>query len=224
MFWRRIKTCFITSLHLIRAFSQMLYGVWRISRLERPIVTIFGSAVLGENTLYCKEAHKLAAMFVKRNISVLTGGGAGIMQAASCGAIVPKSKKNIDVIGIGVRDLGEAKNPCVSEYFELNRFYSRKYLLTRFSIGFIIFPGGYGTLDEFFEVLTLIKTHNMRRVPIILIGKEFWQPFVAWLKSELLKNKTIPKEALELFMVTDNLEEACALVCSVCDNIGERKA
>jgi uncharacterized protein (TIGR00730 family) len=209
--------------HLLKVFMQMIYGAWRVSKLSHPIVTIFGSAQLGQDTTYAHEAYKLAGMFVERDISVLTGGGPGIMEAANCGALAKRGKHYVASIGIGVRTLNEGKNPCVSEYFELDYFFARKYLLTHFSIAFVIFPGGFGTMDELFEILTLVQTHNMPRMPIILIGKGYWSPFIEWLSHEVLKRGAITKDALELFVVTDDLPTACSVVNAACQVQKEKK-
>lgn len=193
---------------------QVLYGTWRITRLQRPIVSIFGGAQMKPEDIYTHKAHLFANKLADVGISVMTGGGPGIMQAASCGAL--HKKKPLMTIGIGVTEIDESRNPCVQEYFELANFAARKYLLTHFSIAFVIFPGGFGTLDELAEVLTLIKTKKLPRVPIVLIGKEYWKFFMQWLHEESITHGLITQADFDLFSVTDDLDQALQLVCKSC--------
>lgn len=211
----RLGICLGVMGRLTRVFFQTIYGVYRISRLEEPIVSIFGGARISGEDIYFQKAHELAQRLVEQNISVLTGGGPGIMEAASCGAIkAPQGKAKM--MGIGVTDLGEKPNKCAQEYFALDYFFARKWLLTHFSAAFVVFPGGFGTLDELAEVLTLIQTKQLTRVPIILFGVEYWNHFMAWLKDEALKHGTITKEDLKLFTITDDLERVFCLVRDEC--------
>lgn len=211
----RLYLCGALFFKMVRVTMQMLYGVWRISVLKRPIVSIFGSARVSKDPSYFKQAHYFAQKCVQHGISVLTGGGPGIMEAASCGALYSNHRRGKS-IGIGVKDLKEKRNPCVEEYFELNYFFARKWLLTNYSSAFIIFPGGFGTLDELSEILTLMQTKKMVRAPIVLIGKEFWSPFIAWIKGEGLKNQVVDESDLDLFMVTDDLNEAFRIISHAC--------
>lgn len=201
---------------LIRVFFQMIYGAWRISKLPQPIISIFGGSRLSLDNPYAIQAHDLANRFVGRDISVLTGGGPGIMQAANCGAVNRNKLGTKRSIGIGVRDLGEEKNKCVEEYFELDYFFARKWLLTRYSVGVVVFPGGFGTLDELSELLTLIQMKRIDRIPIVLIGVDYWDDFMAWVRKEAFKHGLIEKEHLELFTLTDSIDEAFDLMNAAC--------
>lgn len=209
----RFGMCCTLFFRLARVFFQMLYGAWRVSRVPVPIVSIFGGARFKLDDPYAKQAHQLAKKLVEADISVLTGGGPGIMEAASCGAIPVKGSGRS--LGIGVTDLREAKNPCVQEYFELDYFFARKWLLTHYSMAFVVFPGGFGTLDELAEVLTLMQTKQLKRVPIILIGKEFWAPFMDWI-AESMAHGAVSEKEVQLFSVTDDLEEAFCAVSNIC--------
>lgn len=213
--FKRIKTLSTAFWHLLKVFAQMLYGTWRVSKLDHPIITIFGSARFKQDDPYALQAAILSKKILDANISVLTGGGPGIMEAASC-AVVPVSKNRASNIGIGVKGLTEGKNHCVGEYFELNYFFARKWLLVRFSKAYIFFPGGFGTMDEMFEVLTLIQTRKMERKPVILIGIEFWAGFMTWLNGEVLLHDAVDVRELELFVVTDDVEKAVAIVKEAC--------
>jgi len=192
-----------------------MYGIWRISGLEKPIVSIFGGARFKQNDYYAKQAHELAQLFVNDGISVLTGGGPGIMEAANCGAIY-NTKARGKSIGIGVRDLTEDPNSCVQEYIELDFFFARKWLLTRYSNAFVVFPGGFGTMDELSEVITLVQTEKLPRVPIVLVGVEYWRPFMTWAEDEAFKHGLVSQEDLDLLFLTDDLERVFELVCKEC--------
>jgi uncharacterized protein (TIGR00730 family) len=191
---------------LVHSSFQQVAGVWRISKLKKPVVTIFGGARLPETAHYFKQAQELAQRFARHDISVLTGGGPGVMQAASCG-VEHSHGGTGKTMGIGVKNL-EGPNVCVHEYFEVNYFFARKWLLTYYSQAFIIFPGGYGTLDELSEVLTLIHTKQLKYVPIVLIGVEYWDYFMRWIETEALEHGLIERKDLVLFTLTDDLDVA----------------
>lgn len=213
--FQRLTACISLFLKLMRVTFQLLYGAWRVLKVPKPIISIFGGARLPQKDPYAQKAGELAQRLVDANISVLTGGGPGIMEAASCGAFRP-SKGAGKSIGIGVRDLGEAQNKCTDEYFMLDYFFARKWLLTNYSSGFVVFPGGFGTMDELAEVLTLIKTKKLPRVPIVLFGKEYWEPFLEWVNDEALQHDLITKEQTTLFIVTDDVETAFCTVRDAC--------
>ncbi|HEV2917358.1 MAG TPA: TIGR00730 family Rossman fold protein [Candidatus Babeliales bacterium] len=201
----RLRQGFGTFFSLLKVMTQLLYGIWYISRLPRPIITIFGGSRIKSDDYYAFQAMQLSQRFIDHNVSVLTGGGPGIMEAASCGALYSKKGKGKSV-GIGVHNIHEHPNKCSSAYFELDQFFARKWLLIRYSFGFIVFPGGFGTLDELFEVLTLMQTSVVGFVPIVLVGKEYWQPFVDWVENESIKHGLIRKKELEWIVITDDLD------------------
>lgn len=195
---------------LFKVFLQMLYGMWKVSGVPLPRVTIYGGSRFKPQDPYAREANKLAQLLINANISVITGAGPGIMEAANC-ALPPIGGKARS-LGIGVRGL-EDKNPCVREYIELDYFFARKWLMTQYSQAFVVFPGGFGTLDELSEVTTLIQTKRLEKVPIILIGTEYWQLLIDWLKKQVLEeHKLILEEELEFFKVTDNIHEAFKII------------
>lgn len=210
-FFQRLWFVLKTIGFLIKLDFELITGIWKISGITKPIVSIFGGSRFNLSDPYAQMASKLAQIFVQNGISVMTGGGPGIMEAASCGAIAI-GKKGVVSLGIGVTELHERKNPCVQEYLELDNFAARKWLLTHYAVGFIVFPGGFGTLDELAEVLTLIQTKKLPRVPIVLIGKEYWHYFMHWLTAEAMSHGLITMDNFSLFKVTDNLEEAFSLI------------
>ncbi len=208
--------CMSLGFKLMRVSYQIVYGFWRLSKLPQPLVSIFGGSRILLKDAYAEQAHKIAGILTAAHISVVTGGGTGIMEAASCGAVGSKGAKG-RAIGITVKDLGEGQNPCVQDHFQLDYFFARKWLMTRYSSAFIIFPGGFGTLDELAEVLTLIQTKKLPRVPIVLIGIEYWTPLMAWLKGEAFKHQLIDQDDLSLFVVTDDLKEVFRIIKNFCD-------
>lgn len=214
---KRLFMCFSLGWKFLRVFCQIIYGAWRISKLAHPMVSIFGSAKILQKDKYAQNANQIAAWLVEKELSVLTGGGPGIMEAANCGAIRSLHKGAVHSIGIGVRGLNEPKNVCVEEYFELDYFFARKWLLTQYSVGFIVFPGGFGTLDELSEVLTLIQTHQMKKVPIVLFGKDYWRPIMQWIKEEALPRGLIREEHATLFSMTDDPYKAVCFVLGECE-------
>jgi len=200
---------------LFHTLLQLLYGMWRIGGFNPPFVSIFGGARLKQTDYYALKAHELAQRLVNADISVLTGGGPGIMEAANCGALYEPRGKGRS-IGIGVRDLDEEPNICVQEFMKLNQFWARKWLLTRYSTAFIVFPGGIGTLDELMEVLTLMQTNKVVRAPIVLVGTEYWKLFMDWCVQTAMKHGTVLQEEIDLLFVTDDLDEVFNHALSIC--------
>jgi uncharacterized protein (TIGR00730 family) len=218
MVFKRIGMCCALAWRFLRVFWQIIYGAWRVSKLPHPIISIFGSSKLAQTDQYAHQANKVAALLVEQGISVLTGGGPGIMEAANCGAVLQGGDKSkITSIGIGVRGLTEPKNTCVQEYFDMDYFFARKWLLTQYSSGFVVFPGGFGTLDELSEVLTLIQTGQMKKVPIVLVGKEYWEPFLQWITHEMVVHGLISDDQVKLFSITDDPYKAFCFVRGECE-------
>jgi uncharacterized protein (TIGR00730 family) len=219
MLFPHMRSWLITAWHLLRSYFQTICGAWKVSELEPPVVTIFGGARIPQDYEYAKKAAELGGMLSRAGISVLTGGGPGIMQAVSC-SITPlhgKAAGKGKILGIGVTDLGDkAPNQCVHEYIELKYFFARKWLLTRYSSGIVVFPGGFGTLDELFELITLVQTNKMQRVPIILFGVEYWNPLFNWIINEVLQHGFVGEEDIRLFTITDDLEMVFCLLRDEC--------
>ena len=169
-----------------------------------PTVTIFGSARTSEDDLYYKETVKLSSMLASRGFNIMSGGGPGIMEAANRGA---KENSSVESIGLNI-DLPfeQIINPYTTKELSFDYFFSRKVMLVKYSMAYIIMPGGFGTLDEFFEALTLVQTRKLSGVKIFVIGTEFYQPLLDFIKSRLLRDGMIDKQDLDLIKLTDNLE------------------
>ena len=218
-FLSRIGFCTKVWWQVTKGSVQLVYGAWKISRLMHPIVTVFGGARLKQDSPYALQAHELAHKLIKQDISVITGGGPGIMRAASCGATHEvREYLRARSIGIAVEGLGEAPaQECAQEYLVMSHFWARKWLMINYSVAFAVFPGGFGTVDEFAQVITLIQTKKLPGVPVVLIGTQYWQPFMDWAHNSALKEGLISEEDVNLIRVTDDIDQAFMLLKERCD-------
>lgn len=175
-------------------------------------VTIFGSARLDENNSHSKNATILAEKLSKNGYAVVTGGGYGIMGAAHKGS----SMANGHSVGINIElPFEQTMNKYITDYVEFHHFFSRKVILAYSAEAYIYFAGGFGTLDELFEILTLKQTKKIPDVPVILFGSDFWNPLEDFIKKILLKeNNTISKKDLNLYLITDDIDEVVEIVSS----------
>ncbi|MFV1994871.1 MAG: TIGR00730 family Rossman fold protein, partial [Verrucomicrobiales bacterium] len=171
-----------------------------------PCVTVFGSARLREDSPHYQLAREMGAAIAKMGFTVMTGGGPGIMEAANRGA------KDVGGRSVGcniVLSREQEPNPWLDRWVTLRYFFVRKVMLFKYSYAFVVLPGGAGTMDELFESITLIQTKKILNFPIILMGVDYWQPLVEFLKG-MADEGTIGAGDLELFILTDSVEEACA--------------
>jgi hypothetical protein len=174
-------------------------------------VAFFGSARSKSDSFHYQQAEKLAAKIVRElGYTIVTGGGPGIMEAASKGAHEAGGK----TLGLTIKfPRGQLTNKYVTETYEFNYFFIRKAMLTFSSEAFVFFPGGYGTSDELFNILNLTQTQKIPRVPIILIGKDFWEPLRDFMKRKMLEHHhTVSEEDMGLFTITDDLDAAVRIV------------
>ncbi len=174
-------------------------------------VTFFGSARFDENHKYYKQARDLSRQVVEKfGSTVVTGGGGGIMEAANRGA----KEAAGDTIGMTIQlPFEQVTNPYVNYSVDFYYFFSRKVALSFTARAYIVFPGGFGTMDEFFEVLTLKQTGRIDPIPIILVGKEFWDPLIKYFEETLIKDfKTVSPEDVKNYHVTDDSEEVLKLI------------
>jgi uncharacterized protein (TIGR00730 family) len=169
-----------------------------------PCVTVFGSARFAEDHPYYKQARAVGAAIAKMGFTVMTGGGPGIMEAANRGA------KEVQGRSVGcniVLPMEQHENPYLDRWVNIRYFFVRKVLLMKYSYGFVCMPGGFGTLDEMFEALTLIQTKKVRDFPVVLMGLDYWQPLQTMI-AEMAKRGTISPEDIGLIKFTDSVEEA----------------
>ena len=174
-----------------------------------PCVSIFGSARLKEDNPYYKMATEIAEKITQLGFGVITGGGPGIMEAGNKGAKQGNGKS----IGLNIElPFEQHFNPYIDKAYSMDfdYFFVRKVMFVKYSQGFIVMPGGFGTLDELSEALTLIQTKKIGRFPIVLVGSHFWTGLIDWFKKSLLENQLINEEDLNLFRIVDTADEAVA--------------
>jgi len=196
---------------IFKIMGEFVEGYDRLLKIG-PCVTIFGSARMKEGDKHYDMATKTAHEITKKGFGVITGGGPGIMKAANKGARLGEGKS----VGLGINlPFEQGPNEYVDPQYliDFNYFFARKVMFVKYAQGFIVFPGGLGTLDEFFEALTLIQTRKITRFPVILIGKDYWEGLIDWLKNTLLEQGTISPEDLNLFHLTDDYMEAVHKIC-----------
>lgn len=169
-----------------------------------PSVTIFGSARTSKDDFYYKETEKLSSMIAQRGFNIITGGGPGIMEAANKGASI---HKDVESIGLNI-DLPFEQfiNPYTTKELSFDYFFSRKVMLVKYSMAYVTFPGGFGTLDELFEALTLVQTKKVTGVKIFVIGVDFYKSLLEFIENKLLYNNMIDLDDLHMIRLTDDLE------------------
>lgn len=169
-----------------------------------PTVTIFGSARVNSDNIYYKQAQKLSSILAKKGFNIMTGGGPGIMEAANKGAF---KHEEVESIGLNV-DLPSEQiaNPYTTTELSFDYFFSRKVMLVKYSIAYVIFPGGYGTLDELFEALTLIQTKKVCGVKLFLYGREHYKPLIDFIQNTLLQSDMITQDDFEIIKLYDDID------------------
>lgn len=189
---------------ILRIQAEFTKGFDTFSDLP-PCISVFGSARLKEGTHWYNEAEKFGELITTHDFGVITGGGPGIMEASNKGSKESGGKS----IGVGIElPFESGMNPYVDKGVENRYFFTRKVMFLKYSKGFVIFPGGLGTLDELFETLTLAQCGHNIEYPIVLVGKEYWGGLLDWLKNTVLENGMMSEKDLDLFRVVDTAEEA----------------
>ncbi len=191
---------------------------WRIFRImaefvesfetmakQGPLIPIFGSARLKPEDPHYQSAEHLAAMLSKKGYGILSGGGPGIMEAANKGAF------ENDGVSVGLNielPMEQFANKYQNVELDFRYFFIRKVCFMKYAVAVVAYPGGFGTLDEFSEALTLMQTNKVNRIPLVLVGMKFWQPLVDWFHQTLIPSGTIHEEDMDLFVLVDTAEEA----------------
>ncbi len=193
---------------LFRIMSEFIEGFDELSDIG-PAVSIFGSARLNQNNKHYKAGVAISSLLSKNGYSVITGGGPGIMEAANRGAF-----QNGGVsIGLNITLPKEQKpNKYQNRSLHFRYFFARKVMFVKYAIGYVCLPGGFGTLDEFFEALTLIQTHKIYPFPLILFGRDYWEPLMEFMKSNMVKYKTIDPGDLDFIDLTDDPKEVLEII------------
>ena len=196
---------------VFRILSEFVDGFDTMSRVG-PAVSIFGSARTPEDDTYYRKARKLAGMLAKKKFTVITGGGPGIMAAANQGAIEAGGTS----VGLNITlPIEQFPNPYQDITLDFRYFFVRLVMFVKYSCAFVCFPGGFGTLHEFFNSMTLIQTGKARRFPVILIGRSFWDGLEEWIDKIMLHKsyRKIDPEDMDQFVITDSLHEAMDVIC-----------
>lgn len=199
------------SWRMFRIMAEFVDGFDAMSTIDVPAVTIYGSARTPQDDPYYLVTEKLAGALAKAGFGVITGGGPGIMEAANKGAYEAGGLS----IGLNISLPHEQEgNPYTNFPLNFKYFFVRKVMLMKYSMGFICMPGGFGSLDELFESLTLIQTERIRPFPIVLMGSEFWGGLVNWIEDTILGQGNIDADDLSLFKVLDDIDEVLEYISS----------
>ncbi len=193
---------------VFRIMSEFVEGFEILSSLKKA-VSIFGSSRTSPQNKYYKLAEETAYLLAKSGFAVITGSGGGIMEAANKGARRAKGKS----IGLNIQIPSEQKaNRYVDTLLEFHYFFVRKVMFVKYASAFVIMPGGYGTMDEFFEAVTLIQTGRISRFPVVLFGRAYWQGMLDWLKKTVVAKGNVDKSELEIFKVADTSAQAVRVI------------
>jgi len=202
--WQEVKIN--DSWQIFKVMAEFVDGFEKLTKIG-PCVTIFGSARTPSNHKYYELAQEIAYLLTKAGFGIITGGGPGIMEAANKGAHYGSGKS----VGLNIElPFEQYANTFIDpdKYLSFDYFFVRKVMFVRYAQGFVVMPGGFGTLDEFFEAITLIQTQKMVNFPVVLVGKEYWQGLIDWMKDKMAAEKNISPNDLDLFELVDTAEEA----------------
>jgi uncharacterized protein (TIGR00730 family) len=182
-----------------------------------PGVTVFGSARTPPTDPYYKATAELTKGLAKHNLAIITGGGPGLMEAANKGAALAKGKS----VGLNIElPMEQRSNRYVNIPIDFHYFFARKVCFVKYSVGFVFVPGGFGTLDELFEVLTLVQTRRIPGFPLILLGRDHWKGLIRWMKERLEGHAYISPGDLDLFKLTDDPQEAIDIILEYMHRVG----
>jgi hypothetical protein len=196
------------SWRVFRIMAEFVEGIETLSQVENA-VTIFGSARIKPDNIYYQKTENLARLLVKNGFNLITGGGPGVMEAANKGASEAGGKS----VGLNIRLPFEQKpNPYANIHIDYKYFFVRKVMFVKYAVAYIIMPGGFGTMDEFFEALTLIQTKKIKSFPLILMGSEYWHGLIEWLKNTMLQEDKISPADMDLIQIVDEPEEVVKLI------------
>ena len=193
---------------VFRIMAEFIEGFEILSRVGKA-VSIFGSSRVKPDDRYYKMAEELTEILVKEGYAIISGGGPGIMEAANKGAF----KAGGESIGLNIEIPREQKpNKFVKTLLNFRYFFCRKVMFVKYASAYVVFPGGYGTMDEFFEALTLIQTKRIKSFPVILVGGEYWRELIEWINGELVKRRCISQKDTNLFHVADTSQEVVKVI------------
>jgi uncharacterized protein (TIGR00730 family) len=204
----------------VSLIDQELNRGFDFIKTQPKTVTFFGSSRFTEENQYYQQAKNIAFKLAQLGFSIVTGGGPGIMEAANRGAFEAGGRS----FGLTIKLPNEqVRNPYLTDTIDFYYFFTRKVMLSFSAEAYIVFPGGFGTFDEAFEIITLVQTHKIEKVPIILVGTAFWNPLKEFMRQHMLiENKAIDEEDINLLIVTDNEEEIIDIIKKVPVRVGVR--
>jgi uncharacterized protein (TIGR00730 family) len=200
--------------NLVRMSWEIFQGM-RAYHFIGPAVTVFGSARFPESHPYYQMAREMGRHLARAGFAVMTGGGPGIMEAANRGA------REAGGFSVGANiELPEEQgaNPYLDRYMTFEFFFARKLVLVKYSYAFVVFPGGFGTLDEVFETATLIQTGKIRNFPLVMMGTAFWQPIVRFMREDMVREATISRADIDAIVLTDDPAEAVRVILDAATN------
>ena len=201
---------------IFRIMSEFIDSFETMAKHKR-LVSVFGSARTKTDDPVYQDCVRLGELLTDAGYGILTGGGPGIMEAANRGAW----KKNGESVGLNIKlPMEQHPNPYQSESLDFRYFFVRKVCFLKYSVAIAVYPGGFGTLDEFSEALTLIQTSKVRTVPLVAVGKEYWQPLFDWFRGTMLRDRMINEDDLDLFYVAENADDAFQHIKRVHDRGG----
>jgi len=207
--WNAIKTS--DSWQIFKIMSEFVEGFEKMSKIG-PCVSVFGSARTKPDNKYYKQADEIGYLLTQKGYGVITGGGPGIMEAANKGAKRGEGKS----VGLNIElPFEQSHNEFIDndKILDFDYFFVRKVMFVKYAQGFIVLPGGVGTLDELFEAITLIQTGKIGKFPIVLVGKTYWEGLISWIKEVVLgEEKNISPEDLDLFSIVDSPKQAVAII------------
>ena len=201
---------------IFQIVSEFVEGYEKLSEIQ-PSVSIFGSARTASDQVYYQKAEKIARLLSDAGFSVVSGGGPGIMEAANKGAYYGKSPS----VGLNIELPHEQQgNPYQDISLKFKHFFSRKVMFVKYASAYVVMPGGFGTLDELAEIMTLVQTGKSRRIPIVLVDKKFWQGLIDWFSSSMVSEGTIAAEDIDLLCMVDEPEEVLETIFNHYDDFG----
>ncbi len=206
--WNEIMTS--DSWEVFKIMSEFVEGFEKLGRIG-PCVSIFGSARTHSSSRYYKLAEEIAYLLTKKGFGVISGGGPGIMEAANKGAHFGGGKS----VGLNIElPFEQSSNPFIDpdKLITFDYFFVRKVMFTKYSQGYIVLPGGFGTMDELFEAITLVQTHKTVRFPIVLVSKDYWTGLIDWIKSRMLAEMNINEVDVDIFSLVDKPDEAVDII------------
>ena len=202
---------------IFRIMSEFVDGFDELSKIG-PAVTIFGSSRAMPRDNYYALAEKTARLLSQNGFSIITGAGSGIMEAANKGA----KKAGGVSIGLNIQvPIVQKPNRYITKLMEFRYFFCRKVMFVKYAKAFVIFPGGFGTMDEFFESITLIQTGRVEKFPVVLVGSEYWKGLIGWMKDSMLKKDRIETQDLNIFYIVDRAEEVLKIIRNFYSNPGQ---